>query len=103
MSKNYTAYRKWSEVPEWEKLVIDVIRELAEKNKIFTLNDVHKLCDERFISVPNGRKSIGQAFRMMVEWDFFYAKIIKRTQVKGEYTTICQSFIYGENQNEKVG
>lgn len=96
-------YVKWSEVPEWKRLVIDIIKEIAEKNKTFTLGDVYELCNKRFIHLSNGKKDVAQAFNLMVSEEFFYAKVIKRTQIKGKHTTICQSFIYERNANEKVG
>jgi len=34
-------YLKWSEVPEYKKLIIDVIKDVAEQNKTFTLTEVY--------------------------------------------------------------
>jgi hypothetical protein len=95
-------YLKWSTVPEWKKQVIDVIEEVAQENPTFMLSDVYRICNERFIHLPDGKKSVAIAFKLMVDQEFDYAKVLKRTIINNQHECICQSFLCSprRRQNE---
>lgn len=92
-------YLKWSEVPEYKKLIIDVIKDVAEQNKTFTLTDVYDKCNERFINLPHGRRDIANAFNLMVSEEFCYARVERRTTIDSIPVTLCKSYIFQGGNN----
>lgn len=92
-------YLKWSEVPQYKKLIIDVIKDVAEQNKTFTLTEVYNRCNEKFIHLPNGRRDIANAFNLMVSQEFNYARVERRTTIDKIPVTLCKSYIFQGGNN----
>lgn len=93
-------YRKWSEVPEYKKQIIDTIREVAEENKIFSLNQVYERCLDKKIELPRGKHEIANSFSIMVSEAFDYARVLRQTSINSVRVTLCQSYIYQGGKNE---
>ena len=104
--KNYTYYKKMSEIPDWRHKVIQAIEEIARDKEFFTTYEVYCRATELGAVIPKMLQSIGSVITFMVVEEYgYFTSTDKRVRIPDnpqKYTTLLKSHLY-RRSNEKVG